>query len=98
MPEIDVHCRPIAAGWVCDVTIREGVSSSAHTVTVATEDLARLVPGATDPTELVRVSFIFLLERESKESILRAFDLPVIERYFPGYGASIRSRIIRPDV
>jgi len=27
--------------------------------------------------------FAFLLERETKEAILRRFDLPTIERYFP---------------
>ena len=37
------------------------------------------------PEELVRRSFEFLLERESKESILREFDLSVIQRYFPEY-------------
>ncbi len=37
------------------------------------------------PEELVRRSFEFLLQRESKESILREFDLSVIQRYFPDY-------------
>jgi hypothetical protein len=32
---------------------------------------------------LVEESFRFLLERESKESILQNFALPVIEQYFP---------------
>jgi hypothetical protein len=35
--------------------------------------------------ELVRDSFAFLLGRESKEAILREFDLSVIQRYFPEY-------------
>jgi hypothetical protein len=35
--------------------------------------------------ELVRDSFGFLLERESKASILKEFDLAVIKRYFPNY-------------
>jgi len=35
--------------------------------------------------ELVRASFDFLLAREPKESILKAFDLAVIKRYFPDY-------------
>ena len=41
------------------------------------------------PEELIEASFVFLLERESKESILRKFELPVIERYFPDYPARI---------
>ncbi len=41
--------------------------------------------GGQTPEELVRHSFEFLLQRESKESILREFDLSVIQRYFPDY-------------
>ena len=47
-------------------------------------DLQRWGRGQT-PEELVRRSFEFLLQRESKESILREFDLSVIQRYFPEY-------------
>jgi len=35
--------------------------------------------------ELVSDSFGFLLAREPKDSILKAFDLSVIKRYFPEY-------------
>ena len=41
--------------------------------------------------ELVRDSFGFLLERESKESILKEFDLAMIKRYFPEYDGGGRS-------
>ena len=37
----------------------------------------------------------FLLERESKESILRRFELPAIERYFPDYPTRIAAMIGR---
>ncbi len=47
-------------------------------------DLQRWGRGQT-PEELVRRSFEFLLHRESKESILREFDLSVIRRFFPDY-------------
>lgn len=46
--------------------------------------------GAEAVQELVRRSFDFLLEREPPESILRTFDLAVIERYFPEYDSAIR--------
>ncbi|MGH3443581.1 MAG: hypothetical protein ACRDUY_16355 [Nitriliruptorales bacterium] len=42
---------------------------------------------------LVRESFRFLLEREPKESILRQFELSVIERYFPEYSDEIGRRV-----
>ena len=63
---------------------RDG-SSSRHEVTVTRAVLDRLAPDAVDPVNLVRRSFVFLLEREPKESILRSFDLSVIGRYFPDY-------------
>ena len=57
---------------------------------MTTGDLADLAPDATEPTDLVRRSFEFLLEREPKASILRRFDLPLIGRYFPEYERTIR--------
>jgi len=72
------------------VSVVEGDSATSHRVAVATADLERLDPGAADPTELVRRSFEFLLEREPKESILRSFDLTVIGRYFPGWERQLR--------
>jgi len=53
-------------------------------VHVQPADLQRWGRGQT-AEELVRRSFEFLLQRESKESILREFDLSVIQRYFPEY-------------
>ncbi len=90
-PEIVVACSPSGDGWSCAVTVGGPGAPTAHDVTVATADLARLAPGATDPTDLVRRSFAFLLEREPKTSILRRFDLAVIGRYFPEYEARIRA-------
>ena len=87
---IDVACSPAGDGWTCRVTVHEGASSTTHEVNVSSADLARLAPGATDPEDLVRRSFVFLLAREPKESILSRFDLPLIGRYFPEYGRLIR--------
>jgi hypothetical protein len=43
--------------------------------------------------QLVRESFVFLLEREPVESILRTFDLSVIEQYFPEYRGTLSLRL-----
>jgi hypothetical protein len=43
--------------------------------------------------QLVRESFVFLLEREPVDSILRSFDLAVIERYFPEYRGTMSLRL-----
>jgi len=55
-----------------------------HLVHVQPADLQRWGRGQT-PEELIRRSFEFLLQRESKEFILREFELSVIQRYFPEY-------------
>jgi hypothetical protein len=86
---IDVACRPKPGGWSCRVQIDDGRGRTEHEVAVAAADLARLDAGPSEPSDLVRRSFEFLLEREPKESILRSFDLPVIGRYFSDYEAQI---------
>jgi len=92
---IEVHTAadPGGDGWHCTVRVTDGRGATEHAVRVRPADVERLAPGASDPTDLVRRSFEFMLEREPKESILQTFDLPVIGRYFPEYEATIRSRV-----
>jgi hypothetical protein len=95
MTEIAVRCIPLATGWRCVVTVDDGRGSSTHDITVATEqatDLAAATDGH-DVERLVYETIAFLLERESKESILRSFDITVVSRYFPEFEAEIRSRL-----
>lgn len=73
--------------------VDEGTSSTTHEVTVLPEHVARYANPGTPPERLLEASFEFLLERESKESILRSFDLPLIERYFPDYPRRIREKL-----
>jgi len=79
-----------ASGSTYRVTVQDGTSVTSHDVTVWPSDVERYAPGAT-PEALVHASFEFLLQREPKEAILRRFELPVIERYFPEYAATIGS-------
>ncbi|MGC9317892.1 MAG: hypothetical protein ACP5KN_07655 [Armatimonadota bacterium] len=74
-----------------EVTVEEGGSTSAHTVTVDDDYHETLTGGRISKEELVRRSFEFLLEREPKESILSRFKLQVINRYFPSYEDEIRA-------
>jgi hypothetical protein len=91
MSQVEVVAAATGDGWECAVTILER-GETHHQVRVTRGDLARLDPGASDPVALVHASFVFLLEREPKESILRAFDLSVIGRYFPEYETEIERR------
>lgn len=91
MSEVTVRADPNAEGWSCAVTVRSAGATSEHRVRVTQADLERLAPGATDPTDLVRRSFAFLLEREPATSILRSFDLPEIGRYYPAFEREIRA-------
>jgi hypothetical protein len=49
----------------------------------------KLTGGKVTPEELIKKSFEFLLEREPKESILKSFNLELINTYFPEYEGEI---------
>jgi hypothetical protein len=81
---VDVRCSAAAGGHRCEVEVSDVGSTSRHVVRVSDQDFQRWGRGRS-VEDLVRDSFAFLLEREPKESILREFDLSVIQRYFPEY-------------
>jgi hypothetical protein len=68
-----------------DVVVREGKGETRHRVTMAMETCERLAAGRCTAEQLVEAAFRFLLDREPKESILGAFDVTVISRYFPEF-------------
>ena len=90
MSEIGVECQTTADGWLARVAVLDGSSGREFQVSVSRAELARFAPGSSEPSDLVRRSFEFLLAREPKESILRSFDLSVIGRYFAEYEREIR--------
>ena len=91
MATIDVT-RADDAGTRFKVEISdEDGSRTAHDVTVSDADWERYGAGFATRVALVEASFRFLLEREAKGSILPAFELGVIERYFPDYDSRIRA-------
>lgn len=85
MERIEIHH---VDGSTYRITIGDGRDATTHEVTVWPSDIDRYAPDAT-PEALLRASFVFLLEREPKTAILRRFELPVIERYFPEYPAVV---------
>ena len=92
-PAVNVICRLTPDGFVCDVIVGTDPAATRHSVAVSQYVLARLAPGHYDPERLVEASFDYLLAREPRESILPDFELPVIERYFPGYEVAIRQQL-----
>ena len=94
MAEISVTTEQKNNGWMFGVQVAEQNGQTRHSVTLSQQDFQRLTQGkATSPEELVRKSFEFLLERESKQQILRQFDLPAIVQYFPDYPTEIHTRL-----
>jgi hypothetical protein len=93
MAEIDVEMLEQDHEYVLQVTVKAGRGETHHQVTLGKADHQRLAGDEATPEELVRESFRFLLERESKESILRSFNLTVIGRYFPEYEREIKTRL-----
>jgi hypothetical protein len=75
---------------VYDVTIIDDDSTETrHCVTVPVRFLTDHGLAASQEPVLVRASMQYLLEREPPSSVLSAFSLDDITRYFPDYPAAI---------
>lgn len=79
--------------FIFGVEVVEGNSKTVHTVEVDKAYYERLTGGKVTPAELVEKSFLFLLKREPKESILRRFNLEKISYYFPEYEEDIKKHL-----
>lgn len=63
-------------------------------VTIPAHYAKKLLSGSDKGVEaLLKRSFEFLLAREPNTSILRNFELPVIEHYFPEYVTDIKKML-----
>jgi hypothetical protein len=67
------------------VTVSEQGSSTVHLVTLDNDYYQALTKGATAKEDFIKSCFEFLLERESKESILVRFNVRIINKYFPEF-------------
>jgi hypothetical protein len=74
-----------------EVTVH-GKRVTKHEVSVTREYYEKLTAGVVSAEKLLETSFAFLLAREPNTSILSAFDLTVISRYFPEYEREIKSK------
>jgi hypothetical protein len=77
---------------VFDVRVCEGKSETRHRVTLSQKSRLRLGKDAS-AERIIEAAFRFLLDRESKESILASFDVDIIARYFPDFEARLHERL-----
>jgi hypothetical protein len=64
-----------------------------HQVKLEPSYYEKLTNGSVPPETLVEKSFEFLLAREPNTSILRHFDLSLINNYFPEYESKIKEML-----
>jgi hypothetical protein len=83
-------------GFSFSVAIEEAGSRSTHQVTLSRRDHRELGVETESPDQFVHRCVEWLLERESKESVLSRFDVREISQYFPRFREEIRKR--RPQV
>ena len=85
--------------WRYEVEVTESDGSGSQTTHQVTMDKGYYVDlterGRTIPEEFVRKSFEFILDRESKDSILRQFDISQINDFFPEYEKEIKKVLDR---
>ena len=71
------------------VKVRGPKFETSHVVTVPNGLGETVGADSVPPEELVRASFMFLLDREPANAILPRFGLDVIGRYFPEYAGEL---------
>ena len=76
-----------------NVTVQEAGSETHHQVTMSKETYGNLTGGKVNPGKCIEAAFEYLLERESKESILSSFDVTVISKYFPSFSSEFGNYI-----
>ena len=78
---------------IFEVIVAMGITSK-HKVKLSSQVYQDLCDSKISEIDLIIKSFEFLLERESNESILREFNLEIIETYFPEYPIFIKNNLI----
>lgn len=88
-----------SSSWRYHVEITESDGSGSettHQVTMRKDYYMDLTErGRIIPEEFIKKSFEFLLDRESRDSILQQFDISQINDYFPEYETQIKKALNR---
>ena len=75
-----------------EVTVSEDAASTFHTVTLGDDYYQVLTEGRMAKEDFIKSCFEFLLQHESKESILSRFNVRIISKYFPEFEQQIKTR------
>ena len=86
-----------SVSWRYEVEVTESDGSGSQTTYEVTMDKDYYMDltenGGIMPEEFIKKSFEFLLDRESKDSILQQFDIAQINDYFPEYEMEIKKAL-----
>jgi hypothetical protein len=80
-------------GGKFEVTVSEQDSSTVHAVVLDDDYYHALTEEKITKEDFIKKCFEFLLERESKESILSSFNVKVIKNYFPEFEQQVKGKI-----
>jgi hypothetical protein len=90
MPEIEVSRADVEQSLSrFHVRVADDDGALEYDVTLSRADHERLATAYPSPDAFIRGCFVFLLEREPKESILASFDVSQISTYFPEFEKTI---------
>ena len=81
------------AGWQFTVEVGVEPDRIGYSVFLDMEYYQKITWGDHKPEELIHRSFLFLLKREAKTSILRSFNLSEISYYFSEYEEEMRRKM-----
>ena len=81
------------SGFTFDVIVRD--LRGGHRVTIEANEVQSWAKIGAEPSRCVEAVMRFLLHREPKESILSAFDMRVVRRYFPEFDDAFPRYLVR---
>ena len=96
MSELSVTVTPCrGSGFTFNVIVRDLHGESRHRVTIEANEAERWAKLGAEPSRCAEAVMRFLLDREPKKSILNAFDMRIVRRYFPGFDDAFPSYLAR---
>ena len=93
-PSVTVTPCP-GGGFTFDVIVRDLRGESRHRATIEANEAERWAKLGAEPSRCAEAVMRFLLDREPKESIMSAFDMGVVRRYFPEFDDAFPRYLVR---